>query len=201
MANNIDKAPQRGEVLKRTGSEAEIENSMRLWYAMKDERDVALAELAETRTKLVEAQAEKAVYIGRNLDLERKFETMLVEFTRMKTLLEAIGQQGDSISLAVSEVLAISRQSSSSTHNREAVDDLLKTQGANEVRPQEGETLQDVARRLPQESPAGFASPNSAGKEPPEWLNSNSPSPKPLSSTPTTGDKPDETYLPPRWRK
>lgn len=188
-----------GDLVKRTGAEKQIEDSMRLWHGMKEERDEALNTISELRTQLVEINAEKLALQSRNLDLEQKFERMLVDFTRMKIQLENIGGQADTISLAVSELLTLSR----STHDTQTRQDMYANHplgdpgydGAGHITPADGETIQELARRLAPDSTP------SANEDPPQWLNSNSQSAKPSPSTPTTGPNPTTTPSPSRWRK
>jgi len=62
------------ELVKRTGTEKAIEDSMRVFHSIREERDQALEELSELRTKLVEVTAEKSILLNRNLDLEEKYD-------------------------------------------------------------------------------------------------------------------------------
>lgn len=155
-----------GDLVKRTGTEAKIEESMRLWHSMREERDEALTQLAETRTKIVELTAEKAVLQGRNLDLEEKYERLLVDFTTLRIKLETIGGAADTISLAVSELLSLSRSTDLTTRQDSYADSEVPeaAYGVPEP-PRKGESIQDVAQRLVDQT-----EPLSEPKKAPSWL-------------------------------
>lgn len=153
-----------GDLVKRTGVEKGVEDSMRAYYIIRDERDEALEQLNEIRTKLVEALAEKAILQGHNLDLEQKFERLLVDFTTMRIKIENIGTQGDTISLAVSELLSLSRN----TETRQTEPETQPTElpgDQSEIIPHEGETLQELSRRMVQETEL-----HTAARRTPSWL-------------------------------
>jgi hypothetical protein len=202
--------PQNGDLVKRTGEEKLIEDSMRRWYAMREERDEALGRIQELERDLIEATTEASHLRSRNLDLEHKHEALLVNYAKLEQALSGLGSQADTISMAVSEILALARNStmrgrvsesnredpsspppslSTSPEIQQALDELTQVLSEEETKAAE-----NLARRL---SPL----PPTHADEEPQWPNSNSPSPKPTPSTPTTGPKPDETNSASRWKK
>lgn len=153
--------PQNSQLTTRKETESRIEaavgESMKAWYKIRAERDEALDEVATIRMQLVEAQAEKAIYISRHLDLEIRYETLLIETTRIKTMLEHIGMQADTISVAVAEMLALARQKNPDLALGSRLTEHLEKESPplplldelnSEITPLEGERLQDLARRL-----------------------------------------------------
>lgn len=131
---------ENGDLIKRTGVEAEIERSMRLWHDMRAERDEAHEQISKLSRDLVEATAEKSVYINRNSELEKRNEELLIELTKLKSLLTNIGAFGDSISAMVAEVMAMS--------SAPPPPPLSPQTPTPEITPREGESIQDLARRL-----------------------------------------------------
>jgi hypothetical protein len=113
---------------------------------MREERDEALDRCADLRTKIVELEAEKAVLLNRNQDLEKKNEQWLIELTTIRTKIEYLGQLGDSISLATYEILHGPKSADTTT-----MSDTLRSNNSSpqeEILPQEGESVQELARRL-----------------------------------------------------
>jgi hypothetical protein len=172
-----------GDVVKRAGTEKAIEESMRMWHNMREERDDALDSAASLRTKIIELEATNAVLLSRNQDLERRNEQWLIELTTIRTKIEYLGQLGDSISLATYEILHGPKDNQSANVMGDTLGNLHPSSPQEEVLPREGETLQELARRLVQETDPSAAAQEEKGT--PEWLNSNSQSPRPSSSTPT----------------
>lgn len=177
------KSQQNGDLLKRTGQEKAIEDSMRVWHNMKEERDDALEQNNNLRTKIVELEAEKAILADRNHDLEAKNEDLLIRLTTMRTKIENIGQLGDSISLVAYEILTTPQKPSQSAPSEDPLKELERGLAPFIDPPRATEPL------LGAESTER------------EWPSSNSPSPKPMLSTPTPGIKPDATLSPSRWRR
>ena len=145
-------APKNGEVTKRAGTEKAIEDSMRMWHNMREERDEALDRCADLRTKIVELEAEKAVLLHRNQDLEKKNEQWLIELTTIRTKIEYLGQLGDSISLATYEILHGPGTPKASPSTMGDTLGNIHPSPQEEILPLEGESVQELARRLVQDT-------------------------------------------------
>jgi hypothetical protein len=198
-----EQPPRQGQqLIKRTGTERAIEDSMRAWYAMRDERNEALARIEELEHALAQANVEKSVYMTRNMDLEHKYENLLIRFTQIQSALQSVGGLADTISLSVSEVLSLSRTglappngelpyTTQERHQRDdpspttsapigsalkALDELTQVLDAKDERKraEEDTKLKDLARRLGPEP-----DPLTAERKAPTWLSSNSQSHKP----------------------
>jgi len=192
------------EVVSRTKSERAIEDSMRQWYAMRDERDEALSRIDELERQLSQATTETSVYLTRNTDLEHKYENLLIRFTQIQSALSNVGGLADTISLSVSEVLSLSRTRLPPPTNRsddseghvrregsepspstspqirdtlKALDELTTVLDAKDQarEAEEDEKLKGLARRLSPESEPPIVD----ERRKPSWLSSNSQSPKP----------------------
>jgi hypothetical protein len=118
---------------------------------MREERDEALDQCASLRTKIIELEATNAALRSRNQDLERRNEQWLIELTTIRTKIEYLGQLGDSISLATYEILH-GPKPATDTHQTTMGDTLHPSPPQEEVLPREGESLQELARRLVQET-------------------------------------------------